>query len=127
MGLYPKALSDYCKGTYLILVGGISHHPLDLHSKKQNFSRTIFEPNSKFLAIELDGLDSDHFLNRAYIYEMYEMFEEALNDYAKSIELNPKNEVAFNNRSNLWNTLGLFFWFWREKNEFLGGKFFWVF
>lgn len=59
-------------------------------------------------AIEYDPHDPEQYLNRAYVYEMWERYDEAIADYAESIRLDPNYDTAYNNRADLYNYLGEF-------------------
>ena len=46
------------------------------------------------------------YINRAYIYKIHGDHTKALEDYETAIQIDPNNDSAHNNRSNLWNFLG---------------------
>ena len=69
--------------------------------------RIAVSPNTFSKSIALDIPDAEDYCNRGWAYHTECCrYQEAINDYNKAIELNPKYERAYNNRGNSYYELG---------------------
>ncbi len=85
------------------------HYPVYMHNRAlRNADMGRFDRAIKDLgaAIKMVPCDCDHYLERARIFNRLELYDKAISDCNKSIEQNPKCEVATTLRGHLWFAKG---------------------
>lgn len=80
----------------------IYRHALASYLQDKNY-KTALELNKEF--VQLGGLNSDDYVNSGLIKSQLGFYQESLIDLQKSLDLNPDNKYALNNRGYTYNLM----------------------